>query len=67
MQYAPARMLARARERGIYSRLEQHDLVPWMHSQPQHADDLVIAADVFICFTRLKRSERVFGRTLHVD
>jgi predicted TPR repeat methyltransferase len=57
-------MLAQARERGIYSRLERQELVPWMSAEPEHAYDLVIAADVFIYFGRLDEAVKAVRRIL---
>jgi predicted TPR repeat methyltransferase len=59
-----AKMLAQARERGIYSRLEKQELVSWMSAEPQQAFDLVIAADVFIYFGRLDEAVRAVRRIL---
>ena len=40
-------MIARARERGLYARLEQADLIEFLAREPDDSCDLVFAADVF--------------------
>jgi predicted TPR repeat methyltransferase len=48
-----ANMLAKARERNIYERLVQADLLPAMRAEPLAGYDLVLAADVFVYLGRL--------------
>jgi predicted TPR repeat methyltransferase len=42
------RMLAQARVRNIYQRLEQDGLLPLMQREAEHSHDVILAADVFI-------------------
>jgi predicted TPR repeat methyltransferase len=48
-----ANMLAKARERNIYERLVQADLLPAMRDEPSAGYDVVLAADVFVYLGRL--------------
>jgi len=48
-----AKMLARAKERNLYQRLERLDLVSMVEAEPASSYDLVTAADVFIYVGRL--------------
>jgi predicted TPR repeat methyltransferase len=69
-----SRMLAKARERGLYHRLERSDLVSMMQGEPAGSYDVVTAADVFIYVgdidntvrevKRLLRSGGLFGFSL---
>lgn len=48
-----ANMLAKAKERNIYERLLQADLLPAMRDEPSATYDVVPAADVFVYLGRL--------------
>lgn len=48
-----AKMLEKARERNLYARLVQADLVEMMHKEPDCSFDLVVAADVFVYVGKL--------------
>ncbi|MBI5783962.1 MAG: tetratricopeptide repeat protein [Rhodocyclales bacterium] len=48
-----ANMLAKAKERNIYQRLLQADLLPAMRDEPAAGYDVVLAADVFVYLGRL--------------
>lgn len=48
-----AKMLAKARERNIYQRLERSDLLAMMQGEKDASYDVVIAADVFVYLGRL--------------
>jgi predicted TPR repeat methyltransferase len=47
------KMLDKARERGLYDRLEQRDLLDMMQTEPPASYDLVVAADVFVYIGKL--------------
>ncbi|HEB78707.1 MAG TPA: tetratricopeptide repeat protein [Methylothermaceae bacterium] len=51
------RMLERARDKGLYDRLEEADIIGFLRSETRHWD-LIVAADVFVYFGEL---EEVFG------
>ncbi|TFY96270.1 tetratricopeptide repeat protein [Ramlibacter rhizophilus] len=58
-----ARMLARARARGLYQELHQQDIVDWL-SSTSPAWDLAVAADVFIYLGALEPVFEALARAL---
>jgi predicted TPR repeat methyltransferase len=48
-----SKMLEKARERHLYHRLEQLDLVTMMRGEPESGYDVVLAADVFVYLGKL--------------
>jgi predicted TPR repeat methyltransferase len=49
-----SKMLEKAKERRLYDRLEQSDVLAMMRAEPSEAYDLVIAADVFVYVGKLE-------------
>jgi len=49
-----AKMLAKARDRNLYRRLEQQDLLSMMKHEPASSYDLIVAADVFVYLGNLE-------------
>jgi predicted TPR repeat methyltransferase len=49
-----SKMLDKARERNIYSRLERADLVAMMSTEADQSYDMIVAADVFVYVGRLE-------------
>lgn len=58
------KMLAKARERQIYTRLERADLLDWLRAEPAVAYDMVLATDVLIYLGRLDEVFEHIGRVL---
>ena len=48
-----AKMLAKARERNLYQRLESSDLLSMMKGEPISSYDVIVAADVFVYIGKL--------------
>ncbi len=59
-----ANMLAKARARGVYHRLEQSELLAMVRNEKTAAYDLVLAADVFVYLGRLEEIAREVSRIL---
>ncbi|MDD5250924.1 MAG: tetratricopeptide repeat protein [Rhodocyclaceae bacterium] len=59
-----ANMLARARARGLYARLEQAEMCAMMAAEPAAAYDVIVAADVLIYTGRLDELAREVRRLL---
>ena len=57
-------MLAKARARGVYQRLEQSELLAMVRNEKTAAYDLVLAADVFVYLGRLEEIAREVSRVL---
>ena len=55
-----SKMLAKAREKNLYNRLEQRDLLSWMREEAPSSYDVVVAADVFVYLGEL---DDVIGMT----
>ena len=62
-----ARMLDKARERNLYQRLEQRDLLTMMRQEPAASYDVILAADVFIYLGNLADIVREAARLLRAD
>jgi predicted TPR repeat methyltransferase len=61
------RMLEKARERNLYQRLEQRDLLTMMRQEQASSYDVILAADVFIYLGNLADIVREAARLLRAD
>ncbi len=59
-----SKMLDKARERNLYARLEQLDLLAMMEAEPASSYDVVFAADVFVYLGKLDELVRQARRLL---
>jgi predicted TPR repeat methyltransferase len=62
-----SKMLEKARERRLYDRLEQLDLMAMMQAEPSKTYDLVIAADVFVYLGKLDALAMEVHRLLRAE
>jgi len=62
-----ARMLEKARERNLYQRLDQRDLLTMMRQEQAASYDVIFAADVFIYLGNLAGIVREAARLLRAD